>query len=979
MQVQHPFPTQVGLDIKLLSEKTRALETSIRDLLLQSGSSPESPQFDAVVQQVLDRVNQESQLNSGDPNTLVINDFLPEGMQAEVLGGETEAAGSFNHALEIQKVIDQRVKPGMRVVLKGKFKMSKLVGYDAETYGQDNVSVANTEQAVRHGMQPCLVLKLNNNSYDFTNATFIVDKVFQDIIHAKDYVGINRIYGGRCYTQAVLDIDPNGESANDWAKALGTSVGKPGLWPRKDRHTGASIKGTATDGFNTTTQSHDLANYRNNAIDTRHYTTGGYPSETSEGKAFPQDDGSNAVTWGVWRGGFIGNLGSALVIFQTPKVSKSDREKAQLHVYGFYGRGFRSYTVEMGLIGRPNGDNLGRFGSDQIQYTPHNVYLYGTIAEDNYEGGIQLTRGVNIWELYSYCCRMGHPNWSLEDYRTGKEAASQVDPGYGSSSQRQSPVNGRYIIGGRYIDCARKGIDAHHGVDTFIEKCTIKAGVWGIQVALEENQTDPNEDSLFKLQMNRYTIRDCTIHSSIFGVDFINGAFSQKTFKDRSTQELLQGCRTAVHVENSVICAPYGWRNNYGRDGFHLSNCTFVFDAPYGIKQGTNTSLFRACWVGSGSIERNGIPLDCTLKGIRVYNSPAGNYAVGLAIQDSGYLLVDDFVVDTTPYKTDSIRQGTLAYTSKNAIRSGHKTLAVSYVNIKKKDWVRFQNVFEIERVNDTIQEIKGPSVTNSTESDSGVPSAGAPESPPSEPPAEVPAAPVEVPTEKKSVITFDFDGATEERIVDTTGTVPINLVSRAVPRGFKEYVNTSASPRYITAKLANDTSASAGVYPVVRGIHTTGEQETTLIMPIRVRAFGNRTSSFLFMTGNGETESNPAVTGALTLQSDKQNFKFNRVTGYMVNGQAVTTNDTYPLNEWMIITVQIAMKDRDLSLAARFSGNGQLTADIGEGLEIHPDTKLSNEALLEKVQALKVKYNIGQAEAAPSGSEPEAESNSSG
>ena len=896
-----------------------------KDASFNAGLGDES--FDQLVGKMLAGAQTLLQENGRRAGEIILNDFLPPNVQADVLLERPQMA---SHSAALQQAVDEHVKPGMTVRLFGNFKMSKLAGYRPDIYGRDNQPVPGQPLLTRHGAQPCLMLRADNNIYDFSNCVFTVDKLFQDGVHIAGYQGDCRAeHMGHWFTAAILAVDPNKLSASNWKGALG-SKGRGNDWLAPiDNNTGFAFKGYPNAGFNTANYSaYDMAHHHNNSLDTSKMVSGGY------GGLFPQSNGSTAPTWGTWRGGWIGNSGSAMVVYQLPEVAGWMRKIASFRCMGIYGRGFVTACATVGLLGKPDGSKLGRIDAAAEPYVPRNVYLYHTVAEDMYSAGVQLNRYIDLWEIGTRAWRIGHPDWSLEHSKPG-ETEVLVDPGYGTASGRFSPQIRRRIMMCSYVDCARKGIDAHHGTDTIVDKCYVKAGVWGMQVALEENLTDIHEDSTFGLHMVRYVIRDCEFHAGLRALDFINGAYSWLTHKEAVTNVQLWGLRVDVAVENTLLAAPFGWRDNYGRGGFRLNNVTAVFDAPYGIRNGFNTSLFRGFWIGSGNVARNGMPLDYSLNNCKVANSPVGNYATGLFIEAVNVLNMWNVIVDTTPYTTDAANQGKLAFTgSRPVIRSGHETRAFNLTvepahadimacytsNMRTGKSVKFE-------------------YPKKEEEDDG-------------------AGVISIPIKAQAEIRFDFLRATDTRIVDTHKIVPIQYQDSTTrpPDNTSPLTHTDTSPRYIDARLQS-AGASTGIYPIVRGVYM--EARTTVVIPVKIESFGARTFGYVFAATK---EDNTAGMGWLIARNavdDAAKFTLSASEGVLVNGQTITADSRFNKGEWMIVSWTNPLIARDLALLGRYDGNGVTQGKIGEGLVIYPNRVLDNNALQAKIFELRALYNI--------------------
>ena len=350
-----------------------------KDASFNAGLGDES--FDQLVGKMLAGAQTLLQENGRRAGEIILNDFLPPNVQADVLLERPQMA---SHSAALQQAVDEHVKPGMTVRLFGNFKMSKLAGYRPDIYGRDNQPVPGQPLLTRHGAQPCLMLRADNNIYDFSNCVFTVDKLFQDGVHIAGYQGDCRAeHMGHWFTAAILAVDPNKLSASNWKGALG-SKGRGNDWLAPiDNNTGFAFKGYPNAGFNTANYSaYDMAHHHNNSLDTSKMVSGGY------GGLFPQSNGSTAPTWGTWRGGWIGNSGSAMVVYQLPEVAGWMRKIASFRCMGIYGRGFITGCVSVGLLGKPDGSKLERIDAAAEPYVPRNVYLYHTVAKDMYSAGV---------------------------------------------------------------------------------------------------------------------------------------------------------------------------------------------------------------------------------------------------------------------------------------------------------------------------------------------------------------------------------------------------------------------------------------------------------------------------------------------------------------------------------------------------------------------------------------------------------------
>lgn len=572
-------------------------------------------------------------------NEIILNDYLPKEIQEDVLLDKPK----LQHSKALQGAIDKYVTKGKHIILIGNFNVDKLVGYNPEYYGEYGRSVGSNPSLTLNGSQPCLKLDLDNNSVDFSGATFFVQRLFNDGLHIRQFKGLNTVYSfGRWITQRIYDIDPNVSAGQD-RSILQANPNKRWLAPI-DGMTGFAFKGYGNAGFNTTTYKTELSNYRSNAIDTSVISTGG----GGYGGQYPQDDGTTSTTWGSWGGGFIANFNAGVLITQSPEFTQNERDTAKLEVLNGYVRGWTYCGVQVGSIGGAKGEVLPNTMPDSEKYTVKNVTLKNIVVEDVYESGIQRSRFDNLIIDSCVIRRSGHPDWSFKHFKPERPNASQVDPGYGIASGRKNQQGKLVITNCVITDCSRKGIDAHHGNAIIITNNYIKAGYWGIQVALEEPQTDRKE-VYWEHEICRYNISNNEIHAGYKGIDFTNGAFGSVARTLRS----LWYIRASVQVKDNIVHAPLGWVYNYGHSGFEITNNTFVFSLPYGLfvngggEENSTVGIFH----GTQYPNDRGIGTGDIIKNNTIRNSPYGNFARGMLIQPTNYLTLKDNVVDTTPYK----------------------------------------------------------------------------------------------------------------------------------------------------------------------------------------------------------------------------------------------------------------------------------------------------------------------------------------
>lgn len=912
---------------------------------------------------------------------IFLNDLLPPEVQEDLKLPFSEQKLD-SHSLAIQTAYDKVFKPNLRIKLAGNIKLSKLVDYQPDEklgFSKNFYGIASDKVGpVRintYGAQPCLCFYMNDTTLDLTGAEFKVDKMFQDAIHVPSYSGNNEIIGGYCFTKAIDDIAPDETVVKkNWRGGLTGSIGKAPFkaWlPPIDGMSGFANKGYSDAGFDST-GTHvnqdgkslylELSGYRNNSIDTSNLTAGGY-RDSDNVSQFPQCDGTTSPTWHgscTWHGGWIGNTGSGLVIFQHPNVPDTELETSNLKVTGFKGRGFDGYAIELGLTGRADGTAIPRWGEESNKWRASNVVLINTRACDNYTGGIQHNRSENTWEIHSHVERMGHPDWSVDHYKpaNGPTSNNQVDPGYGTSSRRNTPVRRRFVIGGVYIDCARKGLDSHHGQDVYVEKCYFKAGLWGGQIAIEENQVDRVGDGeLFQLHHHRFTIRDCVFISSYHPLEFNNGAFTWRTnkSKDKSPQQYW-GLSNHCVVENCVLAGPYGIIDLYSRGSTYWDNITILFANPYGLAKNANTSMYSGIWCGSINVPRQGKQLDLNFNNINIHNTPEGNFAIGIKLHDTKIANFSNIKIHTAPYSTDIINADLLAFKGKSVVRSGRKTTPL--VASATPEYANLTSVYEIfsNETDDTVTPITLVGSSQQVNAEGKVEPKAAISATEKEPEAVVERQAVETNTEKLHKITFDFSKSTVDSVLDTSDKVPMKWVVKVAPDDKSSLLHNSTEDgiKFIQTRLKNASSA-AGAYLEVKGINADSSSKTTVVMPIRIKELGVRAASWLLCASNESPE-------VIILKQDATHFKIQKPRPNLkINGKIATKDDVFSTNEWLIVEFVDTFNCPDLVLAARHDGNPCLTADIGEGLTIYPNSTPPQEEYQELITSLFNKYQINK------------------
>jgi hypothetical protein len=219
----------------------------------------------------------------------------------------------------------------------------------------------------------------------------------------------------------------------------------------------------------------------------------------------------------------------------------------------------------------------------------------------------------------------GHPDWSLTHVRLGDGNIS-VDPGYGISSSRYRPQYQSLITNCRIVDAARKAVDAHTGGGDIIRNNYFKSGYFGIQVAIEETNTDFTLDE-YRSYTLPFDVSNNEFRTGFYAIDFVNGSFGRGP-RERATQMWL---RVAATIKDNKVFAPFGWRYNYGHSGFDVSGNTFTFELPYGLPSWGSVSPTAITHgaLGVSTTERGPVMGDVICNNL-IQNGPDGNYVFGI-------------------------------------------------------------------------------------------------------------------------------------------------------------------------------------------------------------------------------------------------------------------------------------------------------------------------------------------------------------
>lgn len=335
-------------------------------------------------------------------------------------------------------------------------------------------------------------------------------------------VGV-KIYGAG----AVLSTDTHAQGILELQECAfcyieGLEVVGAGNFPELDGSTGRGEKGSSTAGYQTTGF---WGYYKNNSRNTSADDRGGF------GGNFPQWGGGTSSTWGVWNGGFIGNLSYGILIHNDCHHIKLSQCKAS---------GFNYVGIGVGHNGDFHPTDLGYPESTNIVFEDCvGTGNYSAGAHAMHVDGFTLSRGE-----YSYS---GHPNANLE-------TDASHNPGYGVTLRGSANfAKNAVITGGKYHNNVRKGIDSHASQGVNIsENKVYDNGICGIYVA-HTNTAQLAEESIIaanRLRGNAFG------NSGLMGSIYVGGNAAGQTIGDMivSNNVILYGggdsiqCRYLSHV-----------------------------------------------------------------------------------------------------------------------------------------------------------------------------------------------------------------------------------------------------------------------------------------------------------------------------------------------------------------------------------------------------------------------------------------------
>lgn len=192
-----------------------------------------------------------------------------------------------------------------------------------------------------------------------------------------------------------------------------------------DGNTGIGEKGNSEQGYHTS----GFWNYnKNNSYDTSGDTR----------------HGNNGQPWGMFGGGYIGNVGSGVLIQNACKNITLIRCES----FGFNYSGF----------------HVGHWGDDENYPTSEHIVFDNCYGHDNYSSNFASSKADGFKMVNCLSERAGHPDAKpLTDV--------QANPGYGITlaGGLHAMTNNAVIVNNTFRDNIRKGIDAHAGENIIIQ------------------------------------------------------------------------------------------------------------------------------------------------------------------------------------------------------------------------------------------------------------------------------------------------------------------------------------------------------------------------------------------------------------------------------------------------------------------------------------------------------------------------------
>jgi len=178
-------------------------------------------------------------------------------------------------------------------------------------------------------------------------------------------------------------------------------------------------------------------------------SSGGY--DTAAFWGYRKNNGQDNLV-GTFGGGYIGSVSYGLLIHNGCKNVSVNNCKAT---------GFNYVGLGVGFNGDYSPTDLGYLDSE-------NVVFDGCYSANNYSAGFNFMASNGGKLVNSYVKDIGHPD-ALTSYTV-------CDPGYGVTCRGSSfsSAKNTVISNSTFLDCKRKGIDAHAGIGISIDSNTVK-------------------------------------------------------------------------------------------------------------------------------------------------------------------------------------------------------------------------------------------------------------------------------------------------------------------------------------------------------------------------------------------------------------------------------------------------------------------------------------------------------------------------
>lgn len=481
-----------------------------------------------------------------------------------------------------QKCFDA-VKNGQTIRFWHTAHLEKQINKHTDIYGTEGRSFG---RLTMNGGQPCLILRQKKN------VTIILEDA--EIYTETACLGLIDLY--KCRRCVIKGGTLTG----------GNYIRETGEYkfPPIDGTTGHAEKGALTTGFNTTVLSPDIGGISNNMVVTQAENSGGY------GGAFPQYDGTTATTWGIWRGGQLGNHSDGVRV-----IGGYGNEILGSEIHGFNGS-----AIRLGLLRSPDGlVNYPRISnSDSREVAPKGTKIKGTYLHNCYIGGCQSDRSIDtFFDDFNIVEDMGHPNASI--------AHTNVDPGYGFSTSRSMPNFKLNVKGNTFTRCFRKGIDCHQGSQLRLSDNTITGTMFhGVGIAIDDDFADTFYQPYFE---HVGYIKDNQIESHEVGIFYANGQFG----RGRRETSKLRWEQLHVNITGNTIKSTNPFFYNFAHSPFYIAHNTFFFAAPYAYQKAVTGNKFA---VGIGSYAGRGYTAGDIISHNKFFNSKDGNFAYMLYIEN---------------------------------------------------------------------------------------------------------------------------------------------------------------------------------------------------------------------------------------------------------------------------------------------------------------------------------------------------------